>query len=57
MNLKLLILCLLLLTSQALYAANAPTHTRSRKYYAKQLRKAIAKRHVTPHKVRHAYNR
>lgn len=57
MSLKLLILCLLLLTSTALHATIRPTRQHSHKHHARQRAKAEHRRHVTPPKVQHAYNR
>ena len=54
---KLILLALLLLAQQAAYATGWPTNTHSRRYYARQQRKAIARRQVKPHKVHPAYNR
>lgn len=57
MKLRLLLTCLLLLTSQALSAATWPTRTHSRKHYARKQRQAEHRRDVPAPKVRHAYNR
>ena len=54
---KTLLLCLLLLTGTTLHATIRPTRQHTRKYYAKQQRKAEHKHHVTPPKVHHAYDR
>ena len=54
-NLFLLLLALLLASSTA--TAKVPGRTHSLGHYQRQQRKAVQHRRVSPHKVRHAYNR